>query len=53
MDLQKITYIHEANQKAGWNFDWDWSESCQFTKYGVGQYYGWHCDSWDKRIQDT
>jgi PKHD-type hydroxylase len=41
-------YIHEANQKAGWNFDWDWSESCQFTKYGVGQYYGWHCDSWDK-----
>ena len=41
-------YIHEANEKAGWNFDWDWSESCQFTKYGVGQYYGWHCDSWEK-----
>ena len=41
-------YIHEANQSAGWNFEWDWSESCQFTKYGVGQYYGWHCDSWDK-----
>ena len=41
-------YIHEANQRAGWNFEWDWSESCQFTKYGIGQYYGWHCDSWDK-----
>ena len=41
-------YIHEANRNAGWNFEWDWSESCQFTKYGVGQYYGWHCDSWDK-----
>jgi len=40
-------FIHEANEKAGWNFEWDWSESCQFTKYGVGQYYGWHCDSWD------
>ena len=40
--------IHEANAKAGWNFEWDWSESCQFTKYGVGQYYGWHCDSWEK-----
>jgi len=40
--------IHEANAKAGWNFEWDFSESCQFTKYGVGQYYGWHCDSWDK-----
>jgi PKHD-type hydroxylase len=41
-------FIHEANRLAGWNFDWDWSESCQFTKYGVGQYYGWHCDSWDQ-----
>jgi len=40
-------YIREANRKAEWNFDWDWSESCQFTKYGVGQYYGWHCDSWE------
>ena len=40
-------YINDANRLAGWNFDWDWSESCQFTKYGVGQYYGWHCDSWE------
>ena len=40
-------YIKEANIKAGWNFDWDFSESCQFTRYGVGQYYGWHCDSWE------
>ncbi len=41
-------FIHDANRLAGWNFDWDWSESCQFTKYGVGQYYGWHCDSWEE-----
>jgi len=41
-------YIHQANREAGWNFQWDWSENCQFTKYGVGQYYGWHCDSWEK-----
>ena len=41
-------YIHEANKLAGWNFQWDFSESCQFTKYGVGQYYGWHTDSWTK-----
>lgn len=40
-------YIHIANKEAGWNFNWDWSESCQFTKYGPNQYYGWHCDSWD------
>ena len=41
-------YVNEANVRAGWNFDWDWSESCQFTRYSKGQYYGWHCDSWDK-----
>ena len=26
-------YIHQANRNAGWNFEWDFSESCQFTKY--------------------
>ena len=41
-------YIHEANSNAGWNFEWNFSESCQFTKYKKGQYYDWHCDSWDK-----
>ena len=41
-------YVHEANRMAGWNFEWDRSESCQFTKYKQGQYYDWHCDSWDK-----
>ena len=41
-------YVHEANKRAGWNFEWERSESCQFTKYKEGQYYDWHCDSWDK-----
>jgi PKHD-type hydroxylase len=40
-------YIHMANRNAGWNFQWDWSESCQFTKYKLNQFYDWHCDSWD------
>jgi len=40
-------YIHQANKSAEWNFKWDWSESCQFTKYKPGQYYNWHCDSWE------
>jgi len=40
-------YIRQANKSAGWNFTWDWSESCQFTKYKPGQYYDWHCDSWE------
>ena len=38
-------FIYSANAKAGWNFDWDWSESCQFTKYKLNQFYDWHCDS--------
>ena len=41
-------YVHEANKTAGWNFEWDRSESCQFTKYKLNQYYDWHCDGWDK-----
>ena len=41
-------YVHQANKNAGWNFQWDWSESCQFTKYKLNQYYDWHSDSWDK-----
>jgi PKHD-type hydroxylase len=41
-------YIHLANKLAGWNYDWNFSESCQFTKYKLNQYYDWHCDSWDK-----
>jgi PKHD-type hydroxylase len=39
-------FIHEANRLAGWNFDWDFSETCQFTKYKLNQFYDWHCDSW-------
>ena len=46
-------YVHEANKLAGWNFDWDFSESCQFTKYKLNQYYDWHCDSWDKPYDKT
>ena len=41
-------YIKKANELAGWNYQWDYSEQCQFTKYKLGQYYDWHCDSWDK-----
>jgi len=45
-------YIHDANKNAGWNFDWDYSESCQFTKYKKGQYYDWHCDSSEHPYND-
>ena len=44
-------YIHQANRNAGWNFDWDRSESCQFTKYKLNQYYDWHCDDWNAPYQ--
>ena len=41
-------YIHQANANASWNFEWDWSESCQFTEYKKGQFYDWHCDSYEE-----
>ena len=44
-------FVHEANKRAGWNFEWDRSESCQFTKYNLNQYYDWHSDSWPKPYQ--
>jgi PKHD-type hydroxylase len=44
-------YVHQANANAGWNFQWDFSEACQFTKYNKGQYYDWHCDGWHKPYQ--
>lgn len=47
-----LPYVHAANKNAGWNFNFDFSESCQFTKYSRGQYYGWHCDSWVEPYKD-
>tara|TARA_R100000541_G_scaffold53486_4_gene61611 strand:- start:202 stop:837 length:636 start_codon:yes stop_codon:yes gene_type:complete len=43
-----LPFIKIANKNAGWNFEFSYSESCQFTKYKLNQYYDWHCDSWDK-----
>jgi len=36
--------MDEANQRAEWNFDWEWCEEMQFTIYKPGQYYHWHSD---------
>lgn len=41
-------FVREANKSAGWNFDWDFTEDFQFTRYDVGQFYGWHTDSTTK-----
>jgi PKHD-type hydroxylase len=38
-------YIHDANKSAGWNFQWDFTEELQFTKYSPNQFYGWHADA--------
>jgi len=37
-------FIEMANKNAGWNFEWDFSESSQFTIYNKGQFYDWHQD---------
>ncbi len=40
-------FVRVANTNAGWSFDWDFTEACQFTEYAKNQFYDWHCDSWD------
>jgi hypothetical protein len=39
-------YIHKSNTEGGWNWEWDFSESFQFTVYegSKKQFYGWHAD---------
>ena len=37
-------YLRTANEQAGWKYQWDFSESFQFTKYNPGGFYGWHAD---------
>ena len=39
-----IPYVHKANKAAGWNFQWDRSESCQFTSINTINTYDWHTD---------
>jgi PKHD-type hydroxylase len=46
-------YIHTANKNAGWNYDWDFTEECQFTEYSKGNFYDWHCDSWPDQYSNT
>jgi len=37
-------FLNKANTNAGWKYQWDYSESFQFTKYNKGGFYGWHAD---------
>ncbi len=37
-------FLRTANKNAGWKYQWDFSESFQFTKYNKGGFYGWHAD---------
>jgi len=40
-----IKEVHNSNKNAGWNYDIDYFEQIQFTKYEApGGFYGWHRD---------
>ena len=45
-------FIYHANKEAGWNFHWESSEQCQFTRYSPGQFYHWHCDCQEDTYKD-
>ena len=38
-------FIKGANESAGWNYDYDFMEMIQYTRYEEGQFYGWHADT--------
>jgi PKHD-type hydroxylase len=40
-----IPYIKGANKSSGWNYDIDWFEDIQVSKYGVDKHYAWHHDA--------
>ena len=37
-------YIAQGNRYAGWNWQYDYHESFQFTVYNPSQFYSWHKD---------
>jgi PKHD-type hydroxylase len=39
-----IPILDEANKRAGWNWNYDYHEQFQFTKYNQSGFYGWHKD---------
>jgi PKHD-type hydroxylase len=41
-------FLNTANVNAGWNYQYDWAEACQFTVYEKNHHYNWHCDSFEE-----
>lgn len=37
--------VYELNLQSNWNFDLQYREKIQFTKYSEGQFYNWHVDT--------
>jgi len=46
-------FVHAANKNANWNFNWDLTETCQFTIYQKDQYYDWHSDNTGRVYSDS
>ena len=45
-------FLAQANQHSKWNYEYDWCENFQFTEYKKGQFYDWHCDSYEEPYND-
>lgn len=50
---QVLPFVKEANKKAGWNYDWDYAERMQFTRYFENQYYHWHVDEFTQSYEQN
>jgi len=47
-----LPYVQMANINAEWNFQFDYAEAMQFTKYKINQFYNWHFDSFISPYQN-
>ncbi len=47
-----MPYVYQANKEAGWNFEINYAEACQFTKYKLNQFYDWHVDSFGEAFKN-
>lgn len=45
--FEVMNWTSIANKNAGWNFQLDFPEQLQFTKYKLNQHYNWHKDGYE------
>jgi len=45
-------FLDTANKNSGWNYQIDFTEQVQLTRYKINKFYDWHQDQWNKPYGD-